>query len=369
MDDFNNFFDEDKYTERERTPIYHTPDQTPPPGGNKKTNVWAVVSIVFAAMMCIVVIINVVVLATLKDSIAGEYAAKMAQELKNQYSEAVNDALNDKNIVEDVIDNATNSALDKLTSSMTEKVREECWGSVAEITSIDSAGNTYVATGFLISDADANGNRYFVTNAHVVMYESKGFMWKFYPTIRAKFDNDSYTYTLKVVAVGGYKEGTGHIDAYNSQADLAICTFSGKQPDETLHPSLKIAAGDYAKEGDEVVLIGNPAGYGLSMSSGIICSAAKEISNWGAGSFILTDAALNGGNSGGPMINKNCVVVGVSESKLVREDIDNMGFAVSAQTLVNFIEWAQNPDNATKGSIRYETGRTVTIPYTTVSVA
>lgn len=64
------------------------------------------------------------------------------------------------------------------------------------------------------------------------------------------------------------------------------------------------------------------------------------IDSWGAGTFILTDSAVNSGNSGGPMINIYGDVVGIVESKLVDESIDNMGFALSAQTIRDFISWA-----------------------------
>ena len=55
----------------------------------------------------------------------------------------------------------------------------------------------------------------------------------------------------------------------------------------------------------------------------------------------MTDSAVNSGNSGGPMLDRRGVVLGVVESKLVSDDIDNMGFALSASSLYSFIEWAE----------------------------
>ena len=55
----------------------------------------------------------------------------------------------------------------------------------------------------------------------------------------------------------------------------------------------------------------------------------------------MTDGAINSGNSGGAMINKYGQVVGVVESKIVAENVENMGFGVSSSSLIEFIEWAE----------------------------
>ena len=78
-----------------------------------------------------------------------------------------------------------------------------------------------------------------------------------------------------------------------------------------------------------------------SVTTGCISRTNITISSWGTGTFLLTDAAVNRGNSGGPMINSRGVVVGVVESKLIGNDVDNMGFALSAKTLKDFIKWVE----------------------------
>ena len=57
-----------------------------------------------------------------------------------------------------------------------------------------------------------------------------------------------------------------------------------------------------------------------------------------------------GGNSGGPMVNILGKVVGIVESKLADDTIDNMGFALSADTIRDFIKWAQKPANNVLGT-------------------
>lgn len=360
MDDFDNFFNGGGDNQN-RTPIYHTP--TDPP---KKTNPTTIICICIAVFMCIVVMVNVIVLVSLKSKIAEEYAASISDTMRQAYADAISDALGDTDIISDVTDSATATALDKLASSTGEVVAANCLSSVVSVycTSTQESGT---ASGFVITDVDTeNGitQRYVVTNAHVVVYEkattnnsyfygrptqTTSYSIEEYDSITCQFKGETKYYTLTVVAVGGVT--FDHASSDNSdQSDLAICAFSGDQPDETEHPSLKIAAAadnKITKTGDEIVLIGNPQGIGISMSTGLVSNDSPDMTLFGTivGEFIMTDAAVNAGNSGGPMINKNCVVIGVVESKLASSSIDNMGFAVSAVTLGEFIAWAEDGDH------------------------
>lgn len=359
MNDFNNFFDDNGSQQPERTPIYHTPD---PPRHASKNNVALVISIVIAVIMTLIVIVNVILLATLKDTIAKEYADSISQNTREQYSNAIQDVLDNSDIVKDVTDNAAQNALDALKSSVGEVAYEKS-KSVARIymyaSENDSANKSIsMATAFLITNSDENNPyRYLVTNAHCAIYAKKvssgGIFgstystWEKYGKILAVFDNDETIYTLDIIAYGSYKEDG--LSAENNQPDLALLRVSdaSKQPSNEAHPALSIASSDYAKPGTPIALIGNPEGIGKknSISTGCISQMGIEISNWGEGKFILTDAALNSGNSGGPMINKLGVVVGVAESKLIEESIDNMGFALAASTLCDFLNWASMKEN------------------------
>lgn len=359
MDDFNNFFDDQRSNpQTQRTPVYHTPE---PPRQHNKNNTALIICIIIAAIMCIVVVVNVIVLATLKTKIADEYAANIADEMKQQYSDAIKDQLSDTDIVKDVTESAKNQALEALKTSIGQIANDNCSPAVArlymyESSSANPSTTKYsgVASGFLISDTDANGTlqRYLVTNAHCVRYEREVYKdsgiwrWATFGKIIAIFDdNPRKYYDLQIVACGTYKGD--HLSAESDQPDLAILRISGTQPSNEDHPSLRIAQSDSITRGSAVALIGNPQGIGNynSISTGTVSQTGITISSWGSGTFIMTDAAVNGGNSGGPMIDIRGVVVGVVESKLVDEEIDNMGFALSAQTLVNFITWASNASN------------------------
>ncbi len=168
------------------------------------------------------------------------------------------------------------------------------------------------------------------------------------------FDGDtSNYYKLEVVAYGAYQGD--HLDAESDDPDIALLRIVGKvsgsstvsgQPSNADHPSLKIASSD-VQRGSEVALIGNPEGVGTtnSISVGTVSQTGITISGWGSGKFVMTDAAVNGGNSGGPMVDTLGNVVGIVESKLVDESIDNMGFALSVSTIRNFVNTVSESKN------------------------
>ncbi len=359
MDDFNNFFDNQSDPQPVRTPIYHTPEPTEK---RPKTNVVTIISVIIAVLMTLVVIVNVIVLATLKDSIAKEYAESLAQQTYDQYVKAMQDVLDDSSLSEDIKNSATQSAIDAIKASVGEVAYAHS-PSVARIY-MSQSGNvnssSAMATAFLITDADANNpQRYLITNAHCARYAAKrtvgglwtGYTesyWASYGKIVAIFDGEDEAYQLEIVAYGSYTEDG--LSPENDQPDLALLRVtSGEQPSNEDHPSLKIAAADYTLPGAPIALVGNPEGIGdvNSISTGCVSQTGIVIDSWGAGKFILTDAALNSGNSGGPMLNKLGVVVGVAESKLIEESIDNMGFALSAATLRSFLNWASQSANNT----------------------
>lgn len=359
MDDFNHFFDDQRETQPQHTPVYHTPE----PKNRNKLNAVTIICIVVAAVMCVVVLVNVIVLASMKQTIAEEYAASISASMKEQYRDAINETLNDTDIVNDITDNATQEALEKLNYAVGQVADKYCSASVARLYMYtDSSSNVGVASGFLITDTDASGTtqRYLLTNAHCARYVTKvhssrfpfttTYSWASYNSIVAIFDNEEVEYKTEIVAFGGYDDPD--LKAENDQADIALLRIVGTQPSNDAHPSLELVTAD-ANRGDPVALIGNPEGIGdkNAITSGTVTLpnvTDKKI--LGNGTFIMTDAAVNPGNSGGPMVNILGKVVGIVESKLADESIDNMGFALSADTIRDFISWAQKSSNNLLGS-------------------
>ncbi len=367
MKDYDEFFDDQRPGTEGKTPIYHTPT----PKKHNQNNITLILCIVLAVVMSLVVIVNVIVLATLKNTIAEEYANKMADELKSQYNKAIEEALNDQNIIDDVTNAAANEAVNALKANIGE-IANSLASSVARIYMYESAAanpesdDAHIATAFLISDTVNGSGRYLVTNAHCVTYvkeETLGwggfatkYSWAEFGKIVCMFEGEKTYYNAEIVAYGGYSDSDySSLSPANDQPDLAILritgtpTSLGAQPSNEAHPSLKLASSDFSPRGTAVALIGNPENMGglNSVSTGCISQTQISIPKWGAGKFILTDAAVNEGNSGGPMLNARGVVVGVVESKLVSDKIDNMGFAVSAATLHSFIDWVEQQNNIT----------------------
>lgn len=370
MDDFNNFFDDQRNSQPEHTPVYHTPSPK-----NNKLGPVGILCVVLAVVMCVVVLVNVIVLASLKQTIAEEYAASISADMREQYINAINEALKNTDVVEDVTNAATQKALEALNSSVG-KVANEKSASVARLymykdSNVNPSTTSYngIASGFLVTDyTDETPYRYLLTNAHCVRYEASKtqqsgypfgagritYEWASYGTIICMFDGDtSNYYKLEVVAYGAYQGD--HLDAESDDPDIALLRVVGKvsgsgtvsgQPSNTDHPSLKLALSD-AQRGSDVALIGNPEGVGTtnSISVGTISQTGITISSWGSGTFVMTDAAVNGGNSGGPMINEAGFVVGIVESKLVDESIDNMGFALSVSTIRDFVNSVSDKKN------------------------
>ncbi|MEH6411841.1 MAG: Do family serine endopeptidase [Hyphomonas sp.] len=90
--------------------------------------------------------------------------------------------------------------------------------------------------------------------------------------------------------------------------DLAVLKVTSASP----LPYVDLADSDRAEVGDWVIAIGNPFGFGGSVSAGIISARNRDLNAGRSDDFIQTDAAINRGNSGGPLFNLGGEVVGVN---------------------------------------------------------
>jgi serine protease Do len=77
-------------------------------------------------------------------------------------------------------------------------------------------------------------------------------------------------------------------------------------------PALKWGDSGSLQVGDPVVTIGNQLGLGMSVSAGIVSALNRNLPDTPFDSYIQTDAAINHGNSGGPLVDRNGDVVGIA---------------------------------------------------------
>lgn len=94
------------------------------------------------------------------------------------------------------------------------------------------------------------------------------------------------------------------------KTDLAVL----KVESETPLAFLKIGDSRKIRVGDWVIAIGNPFGLGGSVSAGIISARQRDIRSGPYDDYLQTDAAINKGNSGGPMLNMDGEVIGVNSA-------------------------------------------------------
>jgi serine protease Do len=90
--------------------------------------------------------------------------------------------------------------------------------------------------------------------------------------------------------------------------------------------------------GDAVLAIGNPLGYGLSVTTGVVSRPSETVTIGNATMTLLrTDAAVNSGNSGGGLFNLNGELIGIVNAKIAANTVDNVGYAIPSLTVVKSI--------------------------------
>ena len=166
--------------------------------------------------------------------------------------------------------------------------------------------------------------------------------------------DDKYTYimTNHHVIDGGTKwtvinsedvEIEGTVLGSDEYLDLAVIRI---EKTENM-PVVSIGKVDEIKLGDQVFTVGSPVGYEYrgTVTNGIVSGKDRmvEVSLSGSGDdwimeVIQTNAAVNPGNSGGPLVNAEGEVIGVISLKLVQDSIEGMGFAIPIDYAMSHID-------------------------------
>ena len=119
------------------------------------------------------------------------------------------------------------------------------------------------------------------------------------------------------------------------KTDLAVLRVEAEDP----LPFLEFGESDNTRVGDWVIAIGNPFGFSSTVTAGIVSARKRDIRAGPYDDFIQTDAAINKGNSGGPMLNLEGKVIGVNTAITSPSGGSvGIGFAVPASLAAPVIE-------------------------------
>ena len=183
-----------------------------------------------------------------------------------------------------------------------------------------SSEATATGTGVVITE-----NGYVVTNAHVIYDTEYG----------AGLANSIS------VLLSDDKSYDAEVVGYDTDCDLAVLKI-----DADNLAAAEFGNSDDLKLGESVIAIGNPLGFELmdTVTGGMVSGLNRSITiNDKAMTLIQTDAAINSGNSGGPLINKYGQVIGINSSKMSSSysgeaSIEGIGFAIPSNEVSAIVD-------------------------------
>ena len=198
---------------------------------------------------------------------------------------------------------------------------EKLYDAVVVVGSYKSGVLSSSGTGFVYKES--GDTAYILTNNHVVSGAT---------SVKVKFTNNK-VYDVTVVGSDEY-------------SDIAVLSID---KDKVISVAT-VGSSVNARLGDTLFTIGAPidSEYSWTVTRGILSgkdrlveisdsSSTTTTSNW-VMKVIQTDAAINSGNSGGPLANSNGEVIGITNMKLVSDGVEGMGFAIPIEDAVNYAD-------------------------------
>ena len=159
--------------------------------------------------------------------------------------------------------------------------------------------STALGSGFAID------NTHIITNAHVVQNE-------------------------KAVLVLTYQEERlyAEVEKSDQQQDLAVLRLK-----DTTVPPLESASLNTVQNGDDIFTVGAPKSMAYTLTKGIVSNRERTMHGM---TFIQIDAAVNEGNSGGPLLNAQGQVIGVNTLKII--DSEGIALAIPIDRVITFMQ-------------------------------
>jgi S1-C subfamily serine protease len=172
---------------------------------------------------------------------------------------------------------------------------------------------------------------YVISNRHVVMMP------------------DNTVAKLAYVTLSDRREFKARVVAVDDKTDIAILKV-----EEHNLPFARFADSDKARVGDPVYAIGNPLGVGMSVSSGIVSALGRSGMGLNYEDFIQTDAAINHGNSGGPLVDFEGRILGMNT--MIRTDGRGegnigIGFSIPSNLMVSVAQDLANSGKVVRGFV------------------
>ncbi len=142
------------------------------------------------------------------------------------------------------------------------------------------------------------------------------------------------------------REFDAHVVGTDPMTDVALIKLDHAQS----LPIAKLGTQDKLRVGDAVLAIGNPFGLGGTVTSGIVSAMDRDIHSGPYDSYIQTDAAINKGNSGGPLFNTSGDVVGMNTAIFSPSGGSvGIGFSVPVQTISDIVDQLRDHGQVDRG--------------------
>ncbi len=172
-------------------------------------------------------------------------------------------------------------------------------------------------SGFFIDDEG-----YILTNAHVVK------------------DSDEI-----MVSTSAQKEYEAELVGMDERTDVALLKI---KKDDT--PAAELGDSDKLEVGNWVLAIGSPFGFDYTATAGIVSAVSRSLPDGTYVPFIQTDAAVNPGNSGGPLFNLDGKVIGINSQIYSRTGAFNgLAFAIPINTAMNIAKQLKDKGFVSRG--------------------
>lgn len=215
--------------------------------------------------------------------------------------------------------------------------RYDWWGNLI---SSEKKTATSFGAGVILDIDKEEGDALVITNCHVIYNDSADnkIAEKTYLFL---YGQDTNYYASSAI--------TAEVIGASQSYDIALLKVENS---DILKDSDAVAArfneSDDVYIGEDVYAIGNPEGYGIAATKGIISKESETIQiNLSSNAYyqnvkeyrvIRTDAAINGGNSGGGLFNSEGYLVGIVNAKSTATNVDNMGFALPSSNVKRLVK-------------------------------